>query len=81
MQVAAWYRENPRTKVHEIREISANWPGSITMPNFITLRQSVTDIRCRKFVLPEKADQILPKSLKTSYATTATGANKKASIR
>jgi len=37
------------------------------MQNFVAIRQKVSEIRDRKFVLPEKVDQNSPKSLETCY--------------
>jgi len=62
VHVAASYHGTPRSKVHEIRRISFDWPN----PNVVIFRRALTNsvsyIRCRIFVLPEKVGQSFPRS-------------------
>jgi len=54
MHVAAWCHR-PRTKVHEIREISFDWPDPPTLPNVVAHRQKVCEISLvEKFCSPGK---------------------------
>jgi len=57
MHVAAWYcrSRDPRTKVHQIQEISVNWPDCLMLQNFVTCWQEVYKISAVKnFCTPEK---------------------------
>jgi len=65
MHVAAWYRGTPGpenfTKFHSMNKYPLARP---LVPNFVTLRQEVWDMRCRKFVLLEKWTKSSSKYLK-----------------
>jgi len=67
MHVAAWHRRTPESKFTKFGE-ECPLARPLTMQNFVCYpTRSVQDIRDRKFVLPEKVGQNLPKSLKTCY--------------